>query len=98
MSDIKKITKKIKKFVEDRDWKKFHNHKDMALSIVLESAELLEHFQWKSTIKDINEHVKDKKEEISDEIADIAIYLLELADNLEVDLLNAIEKKLKKCD
>jgi NTP pyrophosphatase (non-canonical NTP hydrolase) len=48
MDDIKKITEKIKKFRDERDWMKFHNHKDMALSLVLGAAEVLEHFQWKS--------------------------------------------------
>ena len=48
MSQIKSITQKIKKFRDDRDWMQFHNHKDMALSLVLEASEVLEHFQWKS--------------------------------------------------
>jgi len=96
MSDIKRLTRKINKFVEARDWKQFHNHKDMALSLVLEAAEVLEHFQWKSSIRDINNHAKDKKEDIAEELADVAIYLFELADNMKVDLARAIEKKLKK--
>jgi len=96
MSDIKRLTRKINKFVEARDWKQFHNHKDMALSLVLEAAEVLEHFQWKSSIREINKHAKDKKEDIAEELADVAIYLFELADNMKVDLAKAIEKKLKK--
>ena len=48
MSDIKQLTKKIIAFREARDWKQFHNPKDVALSLVLEATELLEHFQWKN--------------------------------------------------
>ena len=95
MSDIKALTEKIKKFRDDRDWMQFHNHKDMALSIVLEAAELLEHFQWK-TLDEINEYAKSNKEEISEELSDIAMYLFELADNLEINLPEAIEEKLRK--
>ena len=96
MNEIKKLTRKINKFVNERDWKKFHNHKDMAISLLLEAAEVLEHFQWKSSSKDINNYVKEKKEDIAEEISDVAIYLFELADNLKINLAEAIEKKLKK--
>ena len=48
MGEIKTITEKIKKFRDERDWKQFHNHKDVVLSLVLEATEVLEHFQWKS--------------------------------------------------
>ena len=50
MSDIKEITKKIKKFCDNRDWMQFHDSKSMAVSVVIEASELLEHFQWKSCI------------------------------------------------
>ena len=95
MDEIKALTEKIKKFRDERDWLQFHNHKDMALSIVLEVAELLEHFQWK-TLDEINECAKNNKDELSQELADIAMYLFELADNLEINLPEAIESKLKK--
>ena len=94
-SDIKFLQKKIRKFVNDRDWMQFHNHKDMAISLVLEATELLEHFQWKSA-KEVEERARTHKEEITDEIADIAIYLLELTENLDIDICNAILSKLKK--
>jgi NTP pyrophosphatase (non-canonical NTP hydrolase) len=95
MSDINKITGKIKKFRDERDWLQFHNHKDMALSLVLEAAEVLEHFQWKSP-DEVANHGKMHKDEISEELADVAMYLFELADNLGIDLKKAIESKLKK--
>lgn len=95
MSEIKELTEKIRQFRDERNWLQFHNHKDMALSLVLEAAEVLEHFQWKSPDEVVN-HGKESKDEISEEIADVAIYLFELADNLEIDLSEAIERKLER--
>lgn len=95
MSDIRIFTEKIKKFRDERDWMQFHNHKDMALSLVLEAAEVLEHFQWKSSAE-IEEYVKNYRGEIGEELADVAMYLFELADNLGIDLGRAIEDKLAK--
>jgi dCTP diphosphatase len=95
MSEIKAIIAKIKKFRDQRDWMQFHNHKDMALSLVLEASEVLEHFQWKSP-EEVNEHGKVCKNEISEELADVALYLFELSDNLGIDISKAIIKKLRK--
>ncbi len=95
MNDIKNIIEKIKKFRDDRDWMQFHDPKNMAVSIMLEASELLEHFQWK-TIEEVEEYAKQNHDEIKDEIADIALYLFELADNLGVDLTSAMEQKLAK--
>ncbi|MFH1226526.1 MAG: nucleotide pyrophosphohydrolase [Planctomycetota bacterium] len=73
----------------------FHNHKDMALSLVLEASEVLEHFQWKS-IKEVEEYSRKHKDQIADELADVAMYLFEMADNLGIDLAKAMEYKLAK--
>jgi len=67
----------------------------VALSLVLESAEVLEHFQWKSP-QEVDLHAKEHKDGLSDELADVAIYLFELADNLDIDLSRAIEQKMIK--
>ena len=95
MSEIKALTEKIKRFRDERDWMQFHNHKDLALSLVLEAAEVLEHFQWKKS-GEVEAHGKACKDEIADELADVAMYLFELADNLGIDLPKAIEVKLVK--
>jgi len=95
MNEIKEITEKIKKFRDERDWMQFHNHKDMALSLLLEAAEVLEHFQWKSN-EEITGYVEKSKDDIADELADVAIYLFELADNMKIDLSKAISEKLDK--
>ena len=95
MSDIRELTEKIKKFRDDRDWMQFHNHKDMALSLVLEASEVLEHFQWKKP-EEVNAHAEKNKDEIAEELADVAMYLFELTDNLGIDLKKAIQDKLEK--
>ncbi|QIB89233.1 nucleotide pyrophosphohydrolase [Pseudomonas aeruginosa] len=73
----------------------FHNPKNLAISISLEASELLEHFQWK-TMEESEAYVVQAKEEIADEVADVAAYLIELADNLGIDLQEAILNKLAK--
>jgi len=73
----------------------FHDPKNMAVSIILEASELLEHFQWK-TKEEVESYIKQNNFEIQDEVADIAMYLFELADNLGFSLKDAIEKKIKK--
>jgi dCTP diphosphatase len=95
MGEIREITEKMMKFREERDWKQFHNHKDVALSLVLEAAEVLEHFQWKSP-EEVVRYGKECKDEIADELADVAWYLFELAHDLDIDLPQAIERKTKK--
>lgn len=95
MAEIKAITGKIKKFRDERDWKQFHNHKDVALSLVLEAAEVLEHFQWKSP-DEVEKYGTECKDKLADELADVAVYLFELSDNLGIDLPKAIELKMKK--
>jgi NTP pyrophosphatase (non-canonical NTP hydrolase) len=93
--EIKKITNKIKKFRDKRDWMQFHDPKSMAASITIEAAELLEHFQWKNR-ENVDDYIKSHKDHIAEEVADVAIYLFELADNLGLDLIEVMEKKLKK--
>lgn len=95
MDEIRNITEKIKKFRDERDWMQFHDHKNMAISIILEASELLEHFQWKNK-DEVEIYTKDHKLQVEEELADIALYLFELADNLGVNLSEAMEKKLEK--
>ncbi len=95
MSDIKELTKEVLKFRDERDWKQFHNPKDVSISLALEAAELLEHFQWK-TPEEIAAHVKTGKEDISDELADVLYWVLVLSHDLKIDLADALKKKLIK--
>lgn len=89
------IQQRIREFRDARDWMQFHNPKNLAISITLEAAELLEHFQWKTT-EESEAHAQTAREELSDEMADIAIYLIELADNIGIDLETAILRKIDK--
>lgn len=93
--DYAQILRRIRQFRDERDWAQFHNPKDMAIAISLEAGELLEHFLWKTPEESL-ERVDHKRAEIEDEIADIAIYLFELSDNLGINLGEAIERKIGK--
>ena len=95
MSEIKKITEKIKKFRDDRDWKQFHSPKNLAIDISIEASEVLEHFQWRDKEESL-EYAKKHKEEIADELADVAHSLFLLCDDLDINIIKAIEKKIKK--
>lgn len=95
MSDIKELAEKIRKFRDERDWKQFHNPKDVALSLVLEAVEVLEHFQWKSP-SEIEEHLKKNREEIEEELADVLYWILLMSHDLGIDIKEALEKKLEK--
>ncbi len=92
MSDLQNITSQILKFRDARDWKQFHNPKDMALSLILEASELAEHFQWKSEsdLKTLD------REAIGDELADVLYWVLLLASDLGIDLEKAFHTKMKK--
>ena len=86
---------KIRKFRDERDWKKFHDPKNLAASICIEAGELLELFQWMSG-EEATRFAAENKERVSEEVADVAIYLIELADITGIDLAHAIEAKLEK--
>jgi len=95
MSDIKKLTDIIVKHCNDRDWSKFHNPKDLAISLQLEASEVLEHFQWKSE-QEIKEHIKKHKKEIGEELADTLYWILLISYYLKIDMEKAFLTKMKK--
>ncbi|MGI6012460.1 MAG: nucleotide pyrophosphohydrolase [Ruminococcus sp.] len=84
--------KEILKFRDDRDWKQFHNPKDLAISISLEAAELLEIFQWSG--KDVD--CTEKMEQIREELADVINYCVLMADACGLDLDEIIRDKIRK--
>lgn len=95
--EIKDLTERIVKFRDARDWKQFHNPKDLAISLSLEASEFLEHFQWKSK-EEIEKYVKESKEDLADELADIFNYLLLTAHDLDIDIEDALNKKIDKSE
>lgn len=76
-------------FSRERDWQKHQTPKNLAISIAIEAAELMEHFQWA-------EYNEQDKQEIADELADVLIYCLELSDELDIDITSTIREKLTK--
>ncbi|HRN96098.1 MAG TPA: nucleotide pyrophosphohydrolase [Candidatus Levybacteria bacterium] len=95
MTKLEKLIKQIVDFRDARDWKQFHNPKDVAISLSLEAGEVLEHFQWKSK-EEMQEHINSHKEDIGDELADVLYWVLLLSNDLEIDVLNALNKKMQK--
>lgn len=95
MTTIASLTDRILAFRDERDWLQFHTPKDMAAAIAIEAAELQELFLWKSELEQ-KQVVRTKHEHLGEELADIAVYLFELAHNLGYDLGQLIEEKLAK--
>ena len=95
MDSITEITGKIREFRDERDWMQFHNPKELAAAIAIESAELQEIFLWKD-YPSSESAVRDKPGAIADEIPDIAVYLFELADNLGLKLGDVMLAKMQK--
>ncbi|WAA08937.1 nucleotide pyrophosphohydrolase [Fervidibacillus albus] len=89
---MKDLQQKIIEFCDVRNWRQFHNPKDLAISLSLEAGELLENFQWKSS----EEAVQANFEHMKDEIADVFIYVLLLSFELGIDVEEAITNKIKK--
>jgi NTP pyrophosphatase (non-canonical NTP hydrolase) len=89
---MKELIKEVLKFRDERNWKQFHNSKDLAISLSLEASELLENFQWKEAV----EAEQDNRDAIAEELADVLMYGFLLADIMEFDITEIIEKKLQK--
>ena len=87
---MKELIDLINQFRDERDWRKFHNEKDLAISISLEASELLELFQWKQS----EEVVEKSLKEIKEELADVFMYSFMLADNLNLDVEEIIKEKI----
>ncbi len=92
MSEIKDLINTINEFRDARNWRQYHNPKDLAISISIEAAELLEDFQWKSS----EEALTANEENIREEIADVLIYSLMLCSDLNMDVKEIIEEKVVK--
>lgn len=84
---------KLRKFAAEREWDQFHSPKNLAIALSIEASELLEHFQW-VTEENSRELPPEERTAVSKEMADVLLYLIRLADKLNVDLINAAENKL----
>lgn len=94
-ASIAEITARIRAFRDARDWLQFHSPKDLTVAIIAEAGELLQPFVWKSP-EDSWERARDQRDAIASEIADVAILLFELTDNLGLDLAEVMNAKLDR--
>ena len=93
--NIKEIQEKLAKFAEERDWDQFHSPKNLVMALTSEVGELNEFFQWLTEDQSSMKDDSNKTDEIRQEIADIFIYLLRLADKLDIDIEEAIREKIE---
>ena len=92
--DLEGIKQQLREFAKERDWDQFHSPKNFSMALIVECAELVEHFQWLTD--DQSKHLSEETlDEVCLEMADIMIYLIRLADKLDVDLLQSVERKIK---
>lgn len=94
LADLRDV---VRRFVDERDWRQFHSPKNLSMSLAIEAAELMEHFQWIDAAE--SRRVADdpaKLAEVREEIADVLCYLLALANELDVDLAAAVRDKMMK--
>jgi NTP pyrophosphatase (non-canonical NTP hydrolase) len=97
MSDVSDLTKTVIGFRNARNWKQFHKAKDLAISLLLEAGEVAEHFQWKSE-EEIGEYLKDHKEELGEELADVLYWVLLMSHDFGIDITKALKRKMKMND
>ncbi|HAE40021.1 MAG TPA: nucleotide pyrophosphohydrolase [Candidatus Riflebacteria bacterium] len=95
MKTYHELLKKLIIFRQERNWEKFHTPKDLSMAAAIEAAELMQEFLWK-TEEEVKAQVSKDKERFADEIADTVVYLMLLADDLGIDMYEAIERKMKK--
>jgi NTP pyrophosphatase (non-canonical NTP hydrolase) len=94
---VHELKEKVRKFCEDRDWDQFHPAKDLAIGISTEASELLAHFRFKSEEEQNNLLSNPRgREDIEDEIADVLYFLLRFAQKYDIDLSNALNRKIEK--
>lgn len=91
-NSLNELMSHVVNFRDNRNWKQFHNAKDLAISLSLEASELLENFQWKSN----EEAVEENMENIKDELADVVIYALLIANGLDLSIEEIVTNKIQK--
>lgn len=94
--DIAGLQRQLRDFAEERDWVRFHTPKNLAMALVAEAGELAEPFQWLTAGEADAIMESGRADDVEDELADVAIYLLRLADVLGVDLVAAVETKIAR--
>jgi len=93
-TELDSIKERLRDFAKERDWDQFHSPKNFSMALIVECAELVEHFQW-LTDEQSKRLADDALDEVSLEMADIMIYLIRLADKLDVDLIESVNRKIE---
>jgi len=93
-NDLNNLKYRLREFAVVRDWERFHSPKNLSMALSVEVSEIVEHFQWLTEEQSKN-LPKDKLAEVETELADTLIYLIRLADKLDIDLLGAANRKIK---
>jgi dCTP diphosphatase len=94
-SRLNDLLVRIRNFNEQRDWSQFHNPKDLSISLSLEAAEVLEHFQWKSA-EEMKAHLEKNGDAVADELADVLYWVLLMSDYFKIDLPGALDRKMSE--
>ncbi len=94
---IRQLRDRVRQFIAERQWERYHTPRNLAVSLIVEAAELLEHFQWR-TEAEVEEYLAEpsNRAAVAEEIADVFSYLLSLADRMELDLAKELDAKLRK--
>jgi NTP pyrophosphatase (non-canonical NTP hydrolase) len=93
MRSLDELKERLREFARERDWEQFHSPKNLAMALIVEAAELVEHFQW---LTEAQSQALDpeKREQVAQELADVFLYLVRLADRLDIDLMDAAQRKI----
>ncbi|MDX1763913.1 MAG: nucleotide pyrophosphohydrolase [bacterium] len=90
---LEQLRRRLRAFAKDREWEQFHSPKNLSMALIAEAAELVEHFQW-LTQKESRKLADEERQRVALELADILIYLIRMADQLGLDLMEAVNEKI----
>jgi NTP pyrophosphatase (non-canonical NTP hydrolase) len=93
MDSLEALRDRLREFARERDWEQFHSPKNLAMALIVEAAELVEHFQWLTEAQS-QALSPEMRAQVEQELADVFIYLVRLADRLDIDLLSAADRKI----
>lgn len=93
---VAELREVVHRFVAARDWQQFHSPKNLSMSLAIEAAELMEHFQWITTDASRELETAEKREDVADELADVLCYALAIANELDIDVSQSLHRKMVK--
>ncbi len=93
MHNLEELKQRLRQFARERDWEQFHSPKNISMALIVEAAELVEHFQW-LTQEQSNKLSPDVFRQVEQEMADVFLYLVRMADLLGIDLMDAADRKI----